>query len=100
MDAAARLAAAGNLLLGGWLIATPFVFAASGVARWNNVLVGIVVVLLASYNYTRVRSRRPAIAIGAGLVALLGCWLVVAPSGDSTVERCRHRNHDSEFRQL
>ena len=79
MDATTRLAAAGNVLLGGWLIAAPFVFDASGVTRWNDVLVGAVIALIAGYNYTRVRSGRPATAIGAGFVALLGCWLVVAP---------------------
>ena len=79
MDATTRLAAGGNCLLGCWLIAATVVFAASGVARWNDVLVGTVVAIVAGYNYASVRSQRPASATGAGLVAILGCWLVVAP---------------------
>ncbi|WP_339105972.1 SPW repeat protein [Haloterrigena salinisoli] len=79
MDATTRIAAGGNCLLGCWLIAAPFVFAVTGVARWNDILVGTAVALVAGYNYASVRSRRSASATGAGLVAILGCWLVVAP---------------------
>ncbi|SFC51532.1 SPW repeat-containing protein [Halobiforma haloterrestris] len=79
MDATTRLAASGNYLLGCWLITAAFVFAASGIARWNDVLVGTVVAIVAGYNYASVRSRRPASVTGAGLIAILGCWLVVAP---------------------
>ncbi|WP_222914476.1 SPW repeat protein [Natrinema sp. SYSU A 869] len=79
MDATPRLAASGNCLLGCWLITAPFVFAVAGIARWNDVLVGTAVAVVAGYNYASVRSRRPPSATGAGVVAVLGCWLVVAP---------------------
>ncbi|MGQ3413925.1 SPW repeat domain-containing protein [Natrinema sp. LN54] len=79
MDATTRLAAGGNCLLGYWLITASFVFAASGIARWNDVLVGTAVAVVAGYNYANVRSRRPPSATGAGIVAILGCWLVIAP---------------------
>lgn len=74
-----RITAGGNVVLGGWLIAVPFVFGATGVRRWNDVLVGLVVVLVAGYNYSRSVRRRPLSRTGAGLVTILGTWLVVEP---------------------
>ncbi|AEH36196.1 SPW repeat domain-containing protein [Halopiger xanaduensis] len=79
MDATTRLAAAGNCLLGCWLIVAAAVLAPSGIARWNDVLVGAAVAVLAGYNYVDVRDRRSPSAVGACLVAVLGGWLVVAP---------------------
>ena len=78
MDATTRLTAGGNAALGWWLIAAPFVLGAPAVGRWNDVFTGTAVAVVAGYNYVG-DGERPASAIGAGLLAILGCWLVVAP---------------------
>jgi SPW repeat len=39
-----------NLILGIWLVISPFVFFLSGVAMWNNVIVGIIIAALALTN--------------------------------------------------
>ncbi|MFD1565621.1 hypothetical protein ACFR99_19010 [Haloarchaeobius amylolyticus] len=74
-----KLAAVGSGVLGCWLITAPFVFGTLAVGRWNDVLVGTAIALAAGHNYASVARGRPASAIGAALVAVLGCWLVVAP---------------------
>ncbi|UHQ99271.1 SPW repeat protein (plasmid) [Natrinema zhouii] len=74
-----KLTAGGNGVLGCWLIAAPFVFGAPAVGRWNDVLVGTAIALVAGYNYARANRRRPVSANGAGFVTILGLWLVVAP---------------------
>ncbi|NUB91313.1 SPW repeat protein [Haloterrigena sp. SYSU A558-1] len=79
MDVTTKLTVGGNGVLGCWLIAAPFVLGTSAAGRWNDVIVGTAVVLVAGYNYVRAASRRPITATGAGLVAVLGLWLVVAP---------------------
>ncbi|ELZ17347.1 hypothetical protein C477_13990 [Haloterrigena salina JCM 13891] len=78
MAATTDLTAGGNGLLGCWLIVAPVVFQVPAIGRWNDVLVGATVVLLAGYNYVGA-GRRPASTTAAGIVAVLGCWLVVAP---------------------
>ncbi|QSW98632.1 SPW repeat domain-containing protein [Haloterrigena alkaliphila] len=78
MDATTKLTAVGNGALGCWLIAAPFVLGAPAVGRWNDVLVGAAVAAAAGYNYVE-DGDRPASATTAGVVAVLGCWLVVAP---------------------
>ena len=79
MTATTKWTAAGNGVLGCWLIAAPFVVGSPTIDRWNDVLVGATIVLVAGYNYARATGRRPTSSAGAGLVAGLGCWLVVAP---------------------
>jgi hypothetical protein len=45
-----------NLILGIWLVISPFVFFVSGAAMWNNVITGIVISALALSNtYSRAR---------------------------------------------
>jgi SPW repeat len=39
-----------NLILGIWLVISPFVLFASGVAMWNNVIVGIIIAASALTN--------------------------------------------------
>jgi SPW repeat len=39
-----------NLMLGIWLVVSPFVLFASGAAMWNNVIVGIIIAALALTN--------------------------------------------------
>ncbi|MFC4542542.1 hypothetical protein ACFO5R_11495 [Halosolutus amylolyticus] len=79
MDAITRAAAAGNVAIGCWLVVAPIVVDAPAIGWWNDAVVGTVVVLAAGTNYARAVRRRPASAIGSGLAAILGLWLVVAP---------------------
>ncbi|WP_265109099.1 SPW repeat domain-containing protein [Halosolutus halophilus] len=79
MDATTRWTAVGNGAIGCWLLVAPIVFDAPAIGRWNDAIVGAVIVLVAGTNYARATRRRPASAIGSGLVAILGLWLVVAP---------------------
>lgn len=79
MATVARFTAGGNVVLGCWLIAAPFVFGTPAISRWTDVLVGLTVALVAGYNYDRARRRRPLSAIGAVLVTVLGLWLIVEP---------------------
>lgn len=79
MEKVARITASGNVVLGSWLLAVPFVFGTSAISRWNDVLVGLTVVLVAGHNYARVVERRPMSGAGAGLVTTFGIWLIVEP---------------------
>ncbi|QRV14938.1 SPW repeat protein [Haloterrigena salifodinae] len=79
MYATAKLTAGGNGILGCWLIAAPFVLGAPAIGRWNDVVVGAVVLLVVGYNRVGTTGRHPASATGAGLVATLGLWLLLAP---------------------
>ncbi|WP_226483355.1 SPW repeat domain-containing protein [Natrinema amylolyticum] len=79
MDATTKLTAGGNGVLGCWLIAAPFVLGTPAIGRWNDVIVGTAVVLVTGYNYARAVRQRPESVTGAGIVAVLGLWLVVAP---------------------
>ena len=66
-----------NILLGAWLIASPFVFgyATSRLEIGNDVLVGIVLIASAWWMLAAAAGR-----IGAGILQLVcGVWLVVAP---------------------
>ncbi|NUB92315.1 SPW repeat protein [Haloterrigena sp. SYSU A558-1] len=79
MHATAKLTGGGNGMLGCWLLAAPFVLGAPAVGRWNDVIVGTVVLLVVGYGRIGTDSRPPASATGAGLVAILGLWLLLAP---------------------
>jgi hypothetical protein len=71
-----RTASGLNVILGIWLIISAFIFAATGAAFWNNVLVGIFVLILAS---TRV--SRPTVATKplGWTNAVVAIWLILAP---------------------
>jgi SPW repeat len=47
-----------NLILGIWLVVSPFVLFASGGAMWNNVIVGVIIAALALGN-TYVKASAP-----------------------------------------
>ncbi|WP_121822809.1 SPW repeat protein [Halostella salina] len=71
-------------LVGAWLAVSPFVYGdAAGIsleaAGWNNVIVGAAIFLVAGYNYYRMSNGLNVSEAAAGLVALLGLWLIVAP---------------------
>ena len=63
-----------NVLLGVWVLISPFILAFTRVeqAMWNNVAVGGAVILVA---FTRAAGKRPA----SMLNVLLGIWLLISP---------------------
>ncbi|HXT11779.1 MAG TPA: SPW repeat protein [Candidatus Angelobacter sp.] len=63
-----------DILFGLWVIASPFVlgFANNLAVRWNNVAVGVAVVLLI---FVAGKGRR----LVRGLMVLLGAWLILSP---------------------
>lgn len=79
MRAPTRWITAVNSVLGLWLIATPFVLSAPPIDRWNDVIVGISIVLLTGFNHNRERTGRTASKLAAELTGVLGGWLIVAP---------------------
>lgn len=68
-------------LLGAWIAVSPWVLEPDVVAGtlWNNVIVGAAIFLIAGYNYYRMSKGLSASAGSAGLVALLGLWMIIAP---------------------
>jgi hypothetical protein len=73
----AGITAIANALLGGWLIAAPFLlsFERGSSAYWNDLVVGFAVLLLSA-----ARTAAPVRFARIGRVtALLGAWLVFAP---------------------
>lgn len=70
------LASGGNLLLGLWLIAAPFVLTyASANARGNDIILGLLIATMAAFRVFGAYGR----AWLSWANALLGVWLVVAP---------------------
>jgi len=72
-------------LIGAWVAVSPFVYGDLGggtqldAAGWNNVIIGATVFLVAGYNFYRMSKGLNASEAAAGLVTLLGLWLIVAP---------------------
>lgn len=63
-----------NVALGVWLILAPFVLAyATVAARWNSLIVGILLVALSLW------AVRTTSSLPCWLSAVLGAWLVAAP---------------------
>lgn len=60
-------------------MAVPFIYGAPTISRWNDMLVGFTVALVAGYNYKKAVKSQPASTIGAGLITVLGFWLIVEP---------------------
>ncbi|ARS91834.1 SPW repeat domain-containing protein [Natrarchaeobaculum aegyptiacum] len=64
--------------VGLWVAISVFLLDAATASIWNNVLVGLLVLLAAGYNVYRLSNDVP-LSIGVStLVALLGIWLIVA----------------------
>lgn len=65
-----------NVLLGIWLIIAAFTIAQSQEAYWNDLLVGIVVLILALTRLSRpTEGTKPASWVNAAI----GVWLIAAP---------------------
>lgn len=66
-------------LLGLWLIVEPMLFEMTAANFWNDVIIGVALIVLGGYNYYRRANRRlGSVAVGV-FVALLGLWLIAAP---------------------
>jgi SPW repeat-containing protein len=64
-----------NIILGIWLIVTPYVFGyTSSAAKWNQTIFGVVVLILAALRLGAMRQQW--ISFLNGLAAI---WLVIAP---------------------
>jgi uncharacterized membrane protein HdeD (DUF308 family) len=71
----ARSASGINLLIGIWLIVSPFALQMTPRGTWNNVIFGIVIVLLAA-----VRLRKPSTSTQAASLfnAAIGVWILIS----------------------
>lgn len=66
-------------LLGLWLLAEAIVLDLGDANFWNDVIIGLALVVLGGYNYYRRSDERfGSVSVGA-FVALLGLWLLAAP---------------------
>lgn len=64
-----------NVILGAWLIISPFILNyTSSAARWDQVIIGIAVVVLAG-----IRTFMPSQRWLSSLVGLAGLWAIIAP---------------------
>jgi predicted membrane-bound dolichyl-phosphate-mannose-protein mannosyltransferase len=73
----ARWASVGNVLAGVWLMVAPFAlnFGSNGMATWNHLIVGAVVLVLAA-----IRAFNPSEREGISWVnVVLGIWMIVSP---------------------
>jgi hypothetical protein len=71
-----RTASAINLILGLWLIIAAFTVAVSEEAYWNDLIVGIVVLILAGTRLSKpTEGTKPASWVNAAI----GVWLIAAP---------------------
>lgn len=72
-----------NALVGAWIVAALFLLTATGgglsASAWNNIIVGVAILLIAGYNYLRTDEDEPGSVGASALVALLGLWILVAP---------------------
>lgn len=70
---------AAAVVVGLWVIASPFVYDVAETALWNAVIVGVLVAIVAGYNLYRRTDADPVHVGGASLTALLGLWLIASP---------------------
>ena len=65
-------------IVGAWAALSVLIYDVGEATLWNNVLVGAIVFLAAGYNFYRMQNDIPLSLGVAGLVTLLGIWLIVA----------------------
>ena len=66
-------------LLGGWLVASAFLFDPPAANFWNDIIVGAAIGIIAGYNAIKTDDYETVSTGAASLVALLGLWMVIAP---------------------
>lgn len=71
-----RTASGINIVLGIWLIIAPFLLAVSQTAMWNDIIVGVLVLLLAG---TRVSKPTVGTKSASWTNAAIGLWLILSP---------------------
>lgn len=67
-----------NLVPGLWLIVAPFVFGVTGIALWNNVLMGAIIPLVGWYMYALDEGGKKHVT-GSSVNTVLGLWVAVSP---------------------
>jgi hypothetical protein len=70
-------ASGANIVLGAWMVISPFIFGYSGnsAALWNDIIFGVVVLLLA---WARVANPGGVSAL-SWINAVIGLWLIAVP---------------------
>jgi hypothetical protein len=68
-----------NALLGLWLVVAPFVLATSTAGLWNDVVLGLIIASVGTYNYYLTTQGKEVSAAAAGLNTLAGLWMIAAP---------------------
>jgi hypothetical protein len=66
-----------NILAGIWLILSPVMFSSIGAnvsALWNNIIVGVAILLLAGFGVTSARTTW-----SRSINAILGAWMFLSP---------------------
>lgn len=66
-------------LLGAWIAVAPFVLGGSAAVTWNNVIVGVAILVIAGYNAYRLHVGRRMVVGAMAFVAVLFVWTAVAP---------------------
>lgn len=66
-------------LLGLWMLAEALWLDLVPAQFWNDVIVGLLLLAVGAYNYSRRASERLGNVAAASLAALLGLWLIAAP---------------------
>lgn len=68
-----------SAVVGLWVLVSAFVFGRMGAVYWNDIVVGAAIVLLAGYGAFVADKPTSTFTWTAGLAAILGAWLIVAP---------------------
>lgn len=66
-------------LLGAWLILEAVLLDVAATQFWNDALVGVLLLAVGGYNYTRQADKETGSVAVASVAALLGLWLLAAP---------------------
>lgn len=90
-QASSRTASTINVILGIWLIVAPFILGtnSSTAVLWNDIILGIVVVVMAGTRLSNVQITWPS-----WVNVIAGLWLIIAPFvlGYSTMANARYED--------
>jgi uncharacterized membrane protein HdeD (DUF308 family) len=74
-----KLISALIVLAGIWLVIEPLLFDLVPGNFWNDMILGFALIILGGYNYYRRANDQLASTAVAGLVVLIGVWLIASP---------------------